>query len=500
MKLLSASVSSLTLRTVIFIFLFIGLTQSLPDNVGDGSSFQIKYVWALITAFHLSFTFGFAMGSNEVSNAFATSVGSGAIKLRTAYILATIIESAGAILLGYKVLQTLRFEVIDLEMYVEAPHELLLGQIAILGATFCALPVSSTHSHIGSIIGFSMVMRGPKGLHLNKVFLIMASWIVSPALSGLVSAILYIIFDIAVFRRRDSLKCGLRAMPIFYFCVFYFNTFMVVYHGSKWIGLDTTPFWLALLISLGVASLASMSFQFIFRPFILKWVRRGDSSEEKNGAPRLTPANGAFTSLETSFAHNAVTIGDPDLGLRRFWFLPNRTRRDDPKTLRLFSAIQVFTGCFTGFSHGSKDIPNTIAPLATLIAVFSTAKVPSPGETPLWILCYGSFAACIGFWMLGHRVIKTVGKEFTEINSFCGFTVELGAAITVLCAAKIGIPVSMTICIVGSIVAVGAVRGSVPVNWQLFRKAFLAWICTFPLSGVFSGCIMFGLKYFFLSK
>uniref|UniRef100_A0A914LVT8 Phosphate transporter n=1 Tax=Meloidogyne incognita TaxID=6306 RepID=A0A914LVT8_MELIC len=233
MKLLSASSPLLTLRTVIFILLFIGLTQSLPDNVGDGSSFQIKYVWALITAFHLSFTFGFAMGSNEVSNAFATSVGSGAIKLRTAYILATIIESAGAILLGYKVLQTLRFEVIDLEMYAEAPHELLLGQIAILGATFCALPVSSTHSHIGSIIGFSMVMRGPKGLHLNKVFLIMASWIVSPALSGLVSAILYIIFDIAVFRRRDSLKCGLRAMPIFYFCVFYFNTFMVVYHGSK---------------------------------------------------------------------------------------------------------------------------------------------------------------------------------------------------------------------------------------------------------------------------
>uniref|UniRef100_A0A915N516 Phosphate transporter n=1 Tax=Meloidogyne javanica TaxID=6303 RepID=A0A915N516_MELJA len=303
MKLLSASSPLLTLRTVIFILLFIGLTQSLPDNVGDGSSFQIKYVWALITAFHLSFTFGFAMGSNEVSNAFATSVGSGAIKLRTAYILATIIESAGAILLGYKVLQTLRFEVIDLEMYAEAPHELLLGQIAILGG----------------------------------------------------------------------------------------------------IGLDTTPFWLALLISL---------------------------------APRLTPANGAFTSLETSFAHNAVTVGDPDLGLRRFWFLPNRTRRDDPKTLRLFSAIQVFTGCFTGFSHGSKDIPNTIAPLATLIAVFSTAKVPSPGETPLWILCYGSFAACIGFWMLGHRVIKTVGKEFTEINSFCGFTVELGAAITVLCAAK----------------------------------------------------------------
>uniref|UniRef100_A0A1I8BU73 Phosphate transporter n=1 Tax=Meloidogyne hapla TaxID=6305 RepID=A0A1I8BU73_MELHA len=242
-----------------------------------------------------------------------------------------------------------------------------------------------------------------------------------------------------------------------------------------------------------------MSFQFVFRPFVLKWVRRGDSSEEKNGAPRLTPANGAFTSLETSFAHNAVTVGDPDLGLRRFWFLPNRTRRDDPKTLRLFSAIQVFTGCFTGFSHGSKDIPNTIAPLATLLAVFSTAKIPSPGETPIWILCYGSFAACVGFWMLGHRVIKTVGKEFTEINSFCGFTVELGAAITVLCAAKIGIPVSMTICIVGSIVAVGAVRGSVPVNWKLFQKAFLAWICTFPLSGVFSACIMFGLKYFFLS-
>ncbi|KAF7634709.1 hypothetical protein Mgra_00005856, partial [Meloidogyne graminicola] len=486
-----ASTPSLARFIAIFAILFFGLTQSQSDdNFGDASTFQMNYVWALITAFHLSFAFGFSMGANEVSNAFATSVGSGAVKLKTAYILATVIESAGAVLLGYKVLQTLRFEVIDLEMYSTTPHELLIGQIAILG-------VSSTHSHIGSIIGFSMVMRGPKGLHLSKFS---EEWRFTK-----------------MWTTRNANFLLLR------------------------IGLDKTPFWQALLISLGVALFASMSFQFVFRPLIMKWVRRGESAlEEKNGAQRLTPANGgAFTSLETCFSQNAVTVREPDEGFflllnflfnflisgqRRFWFLPNRTRRDDPKTLRLFSAIQVFTGCFTGFSHGSKDIPNTIAPLATLLAVFSTAKVPSPGETPLWILCYGSFAACIGFWMLGHRVIKTVGKEFTEINSFCGFTVELGAAITVLCAAKVGIPVSMTICIfmfsshykvvrkeqgnnipfilfvVGSIVAVGAVRGSVPVNWQLFRKAFLAWICTFPLSGVFSACIMFGLKHFFLSN
>uniref|UniRef100_A0A914CI27 Uncharacterized protein n=1 Tax=Acrobeloides nanus TaxID=290746 RepID=A0A914CI27_9BILA len=119
-------------------------------------------------------------------------------------------------------------------------------------------------------------------------------------------------------------------------------------------------------------------------------------------------------------------------------------------------------------------------------------------ETPLWILAYGAFGTCVGFWIMGHRVIKTVGTKFTEINPYCGFVVELGSAITVVIASKLGIPVSLSLCIVGSVVAVGMVRGSVPVNWPLFRNVFIAWVVTFPLSGLFSVIFMAILKYFFL--
>uniref|UniRef100_A0A914HYG8 Phosphate transporter n=1 Tax=Globodera rostochiensis TaxID=31243 RepID=A0A914HYG8_GLORO len=483
----------------------------------DGASllsFQATHLWALIVAFHLSFIFAFVMGANEVSNAFATSVCSGAIKLRVAYVLATVVESAGAILLGYKVLETLRFKVIDLDMYVNTPNELLLGQVAIMAgaalwmifATSFRLPVSSTHSHIGGIIGFSLVMRGTAGLHMHNVINIVISWIVSPILSGIISAVLYVLFDIAVLRRKDPVKSAFISMPIFYFAVLSFITFMVIFRGSKWIGFDKTTFWPALLISVAVGAVSALMFQFVVRRFLLKWLKnastRSSNSNNNNSDELHAAAAGGGTSSEPppppaphSNKQTKIDFNPPGL-LKRI--LPDPKRTNNSQTLRLFSAVQVFTGCFTGFSHGSKDIPNTIAPLATLLFVYNNVHVPKPQETPLWILFYGSLGTCVGFWMLGHRVIRTVGQELTEINPFCGFCVELGAAITVVIASKIGIPISMTLCIVGSVVSVGAVRGSVPVNWPLFRNVFIAWVVTFPLSGVFSAAAMFLLKTFFL--
>ena len=167
------------------------------------AEFDSHWFWALVLAFHLSFLFAFAMGANEVSNAFATSVGSGVLSLRVAYILATIFESAGGILLGilfvlfkillkqilgYQVLKTLRFGIIDLHMYEGEQEEFLLGQVAILaasglwmfGATILRYPCSSTHSHIGSIVGFSLFIKGFQGLQMGHVYKILASWVISP--------------------------------------------------------------------------------------------------------------------------------------------------------------------------------------------------------------------------------------------------------------------------------------------------------------------------------
>ncbi|KAL3101931.1 hypothetical protein niasHS_003340 [Heterodera schachtii] len=481
-------------------------------------NFQASHLWALVVAFHLSFAFAFAMGANEVSNAFATSVCSGAISLRVAYVLATVVESAGGILLGYKVLETLRFKVIELEMYENTPNELLLGQVAIvagaalwmLTSNCFRLPVSSTHSHIGGIIGFSMVMRGTAGLHMDNVVKIIISWIVSPVLAGLISALLYVFFDIAVLRRKDPIRSAFIAMPIFYFAVLSFITFMVVFRGSKWIGFDKTPFLFALFLSVCVGLFSALFFQLAVRPFLLKWIK---NSAKRNAKLNNEIANGEAMATIGADQPNLSTTADEETDrndvehqqqskqkqielhppgiLKRI--LPDPKRKDDRDTLQLFSAVQVFTGCFTGFSHGSKDIPNTIAPLATLLFVYNNVHVPQPQETPLWILFYGSMGTCIGFWMLGHRVIKTVGQELTEINPFCGFCIELGSAITVVIASKLGIPISMTLCIVGSVVAVGAVRGSVPVNWPLFRNVFLAWVVTFPP-------LIFGYFFLFIAE
>ncbi|PAV56208.1 hypothetical protein WR25_01285 [Diploscapter pachys] len=311
--------------------------------------------------------------------------------------------------------------------------------------------------------------------------------------------------DFLILRRRDPLKCAYRVLPIVYFLVFTFISFVVLYRGTKWLHFDQIGGWLALVIALGIGVAAGLVVQFVAKPYLVKWVDKHDAFTVNftvNGAePTGKPPEMQRSSV--GIENGATTYRPQQFHLSPTgfvqWFLPDRKRKDDPKTLRLFSAIQIFSACFTGFSHGSKDIPNTIAPLANFVFVFNTVRIPKPVETPLWFLIYGSFATCIGFWLMGHKVIKRVGTEFTEINPYCGFVVELGAAITVVVASKLGIPISLSLCIVGSVMAVGAVRGSIPVNWSLFGKVFVGWVITFPLSGVFAAVFMAILKSIFIS-
>ncbi|VDM14624.1 unnamed protein product, partial [Wuchereria bancrofti] len=200
-----------------------------------------QFLWALILGIVLAFVLGFAMGANDVANAFGTSVGSGVLTLRKAYILAIIFESLGALFIGYNVTDTMRKSVINLNLYKDTPEELLVGQVAILAgcstwlliATFVQLPVSTTHSITGATVGFGLIMRGTEGIHWWKILNIVASWIISPLLSGIVSSILYIIVDFTVIRRKNPFECALRVLPYFYWFCIAFNTFAISYQGSK---------------------------------------------------------------------------------------------------------------------------------------------------------------------------------------------------------------------------------------------------------------------------
>uniref|UniRef100_A0A915A2X6 Phosphate transporter n=1 Tax=Parascaris univalens TaxID=6257 RepID=A0A915A2X6_PARUN len=208
------------------------------------TEFRSQVLWALVVGVILAFILGFAMGANDVANAFGTSVGSGVITLKWAYVLATIFETLGALLVG-------------------CSSWLLI-------ATFARLPVSATHSIAGATVGFGLVAMGGKGIHWMKIVGIIASWFVSPILSGLVSSILYIIVDFSVLRRSNPFLSGLIALPIFYWFCIAFNVFAVSYQGSKLLHLSNIPLWVSITISCVIATICAVAIHFIVVPYLKK--------------------------------------------------------------------------------------------------------------------------------------------------------------------------------------------------------------------------------------
>ncbi|EFO17260.1 phosphate transporter [Loa loa] len=163
--------------------------------------------------------------------------------------------------------------------------------------------------------------------------------------------------------------------------------------------------------------------------------------------------------------------------------------------MKIFSSIQAFTACFAGFAHGANDVGNAIAPLTALISIYSNLDVRQHAETPIYVLLYGVFGICVGLVVLGHRVIRTIGTDMSTINAASGFTIEFGAAVTSLTASKLGLPISTTHSLVGSVIFVGLVHARKGVKWSIFRNIVLSWILTLPISGLMSMGLMLILKF-----
>ncbi|CAB3366699.1 Hypothetical predicted protein [Cloeon dipterum] len=553
-----------------------------------------EVMWILILGFVVAFVLAFGIGANDVANSFGTSVGSRVLTVRQACILGTIFEIAGSVLIGYKVSDTMRKGILDVDQYHGHEKELMMGCLSALAgsavwlivATYFKLPISGTHSIVGATVGFSLVARGTGGISWSKLLTIVASWFVSPVLSGAMSLALFVLIRRFIISRPRPLIPGLRALPLIYGITIIVNVFSIFHDGPKLLHFDRIPLWGSIVASLAIGVTVSLIVQCFVVPYLRKSIiehttkecegqvkftfgESADSSRDhspqqsKNisvedmGRLGVITENIEITALSpnelksngNTKGTNGFIIGDkvvarigengdmpvPQLqgGLNSgnvtpaYGLSPNSSAvplirervpanqdpeaangnlpnsnavvQDTPEVSRLFSFLQILTATFGSFAHGGNDVSNAIGPLVALWMIFKDGAVHQNSETPISILFYGGIGISLGLWIWGRRVIQTIGEDLAAITPSTGFTIEIGAAFTVLLASKIGLPISTTHCKVGSVVFVGWASSDPDkrgVDWKLFRNIIFAWVVTLPVAGSLSAACMYLLTTF----
>ena len=406
--------------------------------------------------------FGFFMawgvGANDVANAMGPSVGAGAITIKQAIVIAMIFEFTGAWLAGGEVTSTIRSSIIDIEAagFEDRPELLVFGMLSsllaagiwLLVASKYGWPVSTTHSIIGAIVGFAVVGISSDSVMWGQVLEIVASWVVSPVFSGTISFFLVLSVQKLVLDTDDPLKNAQRYVPYYIFLVGFVIAMVTLVKGLSHVGLEVT-FNQATILALAFGLVTVVIGTFMLRRLNLTF---SDDHEEQ------------MRSVE-----------------------------------RVFGVLMIFTACSMAFAHGSNDVANAIGPLAAINSVISNNGIfEAESALPMWILLLGGFGIVTGLAMWGHRVIKTIGKNITELTPSRGFAAEIAAATTVVIASGTGIPVSTTHTLVGAVLGVGLARGIGALNLSVIGKIFLSWVVTLPAGATLSIFFFFILRAIFI--
>ena len=403
--------------------------------------------------------FGFLMawgiGANDVANAMGTSVGSKALTVRQAIVIAIVFEAAGAYLAGGEVTQTVRSGIVDSAVMADTPHLLVYGMMAsllaagiwLVVASVFGWPVSTTHSIIGAIVGFATVGIGIDVVHWEKIQRIVASWVISPLVAGIVSYALFRSVQKLILDTPDPFVRAKRYVPFYMFLTGFMMAMVTFTKGLKHVGLSITPGW-----SLCYAALCGLVVAVI-------------------GAIMLSKIH-LDPNADRSFRFTNVE--------------------------RIFAILMIFTACAMAFAHGSNDVANAVGPLAAIYGVVSNnGDVMAQSVVPRWILLLGAIGIVFGLASLGVRVMQTVGRKITALTPSRGFAAELGAASTVVIASGIGLPISTTHTLVGAVLGVGLARGINALNLRVISTIFTSWIITLPAGACLSIVFFFILRWVF---
>ena len=475
----------------------------------------------LVVILVLATVFGFYMawgiGANDVANAMGTSVGSGALTLKRAVIIAAVLELSGAILAGTHVSETVRKGIVDPAIFAGDGLSFMLGMLAALLAaavwlqlaSFKGWPVSTTHTIVGAIVGFGMVYGGISAVHWDRVGSIVASWIVSPLLSGIISYAIFTLVLRKVFYTANPMRAARKLAPIFIFFVFSILSLTLVFKGLKNLSLD-----LSLPAAFAVASAVGLAASIIGVWLIARMPDPQHAAETADVEPVRDPAvvrslEKATKHLERVHAgapgHMKAEVADAINEVRRLRFESQRRykfhtdSREYQSVEKLFAYLQILSACFVAFAHGANDVANAIGPMSAVISVALAGgeSVAAMAPVPLWVLALGGVGIVVGLATWGWRVMETIGRKITLLTPTRGFCAEFGAATTIVLATKLGLPISTTHTLVGAVLGVGLARGIGAVDLATVRDVVLSWLVTVPAGALLAIVFFLGLRALF---
>lgn len=484
------------------------------------------YTWIFGCGLVFAFYNAWGIGANDCANSFATSVGSKVLTLRGAIIIASIFEFSGAVLMGSHVTDMVRKKIVSKDIYEDNPGALMFGMLCadlssaiwLTVATYFKLPVSTTHSIIGAIVGFSLAYGGKNAVNWDKIGLVVASWIVSPLLAGIFSLIIFYLINTLVFKKDNPINRIIYLFPILTFITFFINSLFIIYKGSPQLDLDKMPFWQCFLISSGISIITAILAKFVYVPYIKKKISNIEVIDDTENNIEMDSKIATRTSSYTDANIEATPIQDINLSEEKNFIyddskdvreniinskeyvkkleeikneneiqiLHDNAQDINPEADKLCSWIQIITACFSSFAHGSNDVANAIAPLATIYHIYRYESITKKTDVPIWILVIGGFGIVFGLATWGYKIIDRMGREITKISPSRGFIIELSAALTVIIASRAELPVSTTHCQVGSIVGCGLVGGLKNIKWSLLKNILLSWLVTLPVTGLLS--------------
>ncbi len=455
---------------------------------------------ALIGGFYMAWS----IGANDVANAMGTSVGSGALTIRRAVIIAAFLEFAGAFFVGTHVSETIRKGIISPEVFAPNPMLLVYGMIgALLAAaiwlqiaSYFGWPVSTTHSIVGSVLGFGVVVGGWQAAEWGKVASIVASWVVSPLLSGTIAFLLFSTLRRLIYYNHDPIRAAKRVTPPLVFLVFYILTLAMLFKGLKNLKLHL-DFVDASLYGLGVGFIAAVISHYLLKriqPVEVKpRVKITQPAPVRKNLPKIIglvekTMHSAVGEVKTELARvledlRAIRL-DVEEGVE-----VEQGSSEYKSVQRIFVYLQVLSAGFVAFAHGANDVANAVGPLAAVISILKNGIVGAKTPVPVWVLALGGIGIVVGLATWGWRVMITIGKKITELTPTRGFSAEFATATTIVLASKLGLPISTTHTLVGGVLGVGLARGIGALNLRVVTNIVISWIVTIPVGA--AGAILF---------